>query len=347
MQPILSDHDVRVATMMAIPRLLEELGADPAALLAEFDLPPDHFDNPDNTIGAGTVGRLLGRCVEETECAHFGLLVGERAGASALGPVGFLMQSAPDVGTALRKLIAGFHTHDRAGTVELREEGGYAFVTYTLLQHGLEHVAQILDLAIAIAQNVIRGLCGSQWQATEVRLAHRRPHDAGVFRRHFGVAPVFDAEWSGLAFPSNWLAMRTSGADKLLHAFMELRVQELIASSGADLPGKVRRVIRRSISIAECSLESVARELKVSGRTLNRRLREHGTTFRDLREEVRFDAACQLIAHTRLTATEVAASLGYADASAFTRAFERWSGTTPARWRIAQARKRPRRQPAP
>ncbi len=344
MHAIPGDQEVRVAPLMAIPQLLAERGADPAALLAEFDLPADHFDHPENTLSAPVVGRLLGRCVEETGCVHFGLLVGERASASALGPVGFLMQSASDVGTALRKLIAGFHTHDRAGTVVLREEAGYATVTYTLLSHDVENAAQILDCAIAIAHNVLRSLCGRQWRPVEVRLAHRRPRDSAPFRKFFGVMPVFDAESSGLVFPSTWLAARTAGADAFLHAMMEKRVQELVASSRVDLPDAVRRVIRRAVSIRECTLQSVAKVLGTTGRTLNRRLQENGTTFRELREEVRFDAACQLIAQTGLTATEVADTLGYSDASAFSRAFERWSGMPPTRWRAAQARRRPRRR---
>lgn len=344
MHAILSDQDVRVAPLMAIPQLLAERGADAAALVAEFGLPADHFDHPENTVSSLTVGRLLGRCVEETGCPHFGLLVGERAGASALGPVGFLMQSASDVGTALRKLIAGFHTHDRAGTVEMREEAGFATVIYTLRRHDVEHAAQILDCAIAVAHNVLGGLCGRQWRPAEVRLAHRRPRDTGPFRKFFGVMPTFDADWSGLVFPSTWLAMRTAGADEFLHAMMERRVQELVASSRVDLPDAVRLAIRRAVSIRECTLQSVARTLDTTGRTLNRRLQEHGTTFRDLREEVRFDAACQLIAHTSLTATQVADTLGYSDASAFSRAFERWAGMPPTRWRAAQARKRPRRR---
>jgi len=127
---------------------------------------------------------------------------------------------------------------------------------------------------------------------------------------------------------------------------MERRVQELVASNRHDLPDEVRGAIRRSVSVEECTLQSVARSIGISGRTLSRRLREHGTTFRDLREEMRFDAACQLIAQTRMTATEVASTLGYSDASAFSRAFERWSGTTPSKWRALQAGMRARRRPA-
>jgi AraC-like DNA-binding protein len=69
------------------------------------------------------------------------------------------------------------------------------------------------------------------------------------------------------------------------------------------------------------------------GRTLSRRLRAYGTSFRELADEVRFEIARQMLENTELEVAEIAITLDYADASAFTRAFRRWSDTTPARWR--------------
>jgi AraC-like DNA-binding protein len=69
-------------------------------------------------------------------------------------------------------------------------------------------------------------------------------------------------------------------------------------------------------------------------RTLGRRLDDFGTSFQRLVDESRFEIARQMLEDTSLDVMEIAASLGYARASAFTRAFRRWSGTTPALWRL-------------
>jgi AraC-like DNA-binding protein len=81
---------------------------------------------------------------------------------------------------------------------------------------------------------------------------------------------------------------------------------------------------------------------------LNRRLKAEGTTFQKLLDEVRFEAACQLLDTGRIPITEIAVSLGYAETSAFSRAFRRWSGTTPVERRrrsqkepLREARQRP------
>jgi AraC-like DNA-binding protein len=77
----------------------------------------------------------------------------------------------------------------------------------------------------------------------------------------------------------------------------------------------------------------VSGTFEVHKRTLNRRLRERGISFQELVEETRYHIARQMLRETDLAIVEIAAVLDYADAAAFTRAFRRWSGTTPAAWR--------------
>jgi AraC-like DNA-binding protein len=72
-------------------------------------------------------------------------------------------------------------------------------------------------------------------------------------------------------------------------------------------------------------------------RTLARRLEDFGTGLRELLEEARYDAAREMLVHTSLDVGQIAESLGYARTSVFTRAFRRWSGTTPVAWRRMHA----------
>jgi AraC-like DNA-binding protein len=86
-----------------------------------------------------------------------------------------------------------------------------------------------------------------------------------------------------------------------------------------------------------CSKANAARQvaaaLGVSDRTLVRKLGSSGVTYQQLFEGARFSASRSLIRETNLALSEIAAALGYNEASSFTRAFQRWSGMSPARWR--------------
>ena len=81
----------------------------------------------------------------------------------------------------------------------------------------------------------------------------------------------------------------------------------------------------------------VERIKPLAKRTMHRRLVAEGTQFRKLDAECRYDIARQLLEHSALAMAEIAAALGYAETSVFTRAFRRWSGTTPTRWRVGMA----------
>ena len=88
---------------------------------------------------------------------------------------------------------------------------------------------------------------------------------------------------------------------------------------------------------AETSLAEVSKLFSIHPRTLNRRLRDQGTSFKALIDAMRYDMARQLLRDTRLPAAEIAAALDYSEPAAFNRAFRRWSGMAPLAWRAVHA----------
>lgn len=95
----------------------------------------------------------------------------------------------------------------------------------------------------------------------------------------------------------------------------------------------MQQLLRAALPAGQYSLARVAGLMSMHRRTLNRRLSACGTSFQSLLEEVRFGIARQLLRDTDLPLSQVAATLGYSDVTAFTRAFRRWAGTTPGAWR--------------
>lgn len=334
---------VRVGALMSLPGLLQECGVDPAQLLAEFNLNLAYFDDPEHTIPFATMGALLGRCAERTRCPHFGLAVGQNVGISALGAIGFLAQSAPDVREALGLLASHSHLHNPGATIEVVESDAVATFSYSIVQIGIDSHEQILDGAMAAAFNIMRGLCGQSWLPTQVRFAHARPGDVAAFRQFFRADLYFDAEETALVFSRQWLDQVPSSADRLLHKMMHQRVSELALAAGDDVVGQLRRLLPRLLTTHSASLAGAAKAVGLSARTLTRRLAAEGTSFTQLRADACHTIACQLLAGTRMAAGEIAALLGYANLSAFTRAFGRWSGVGPAQWRASRRQRSPRR----
>jgi AraC-like DNA-binding protein len=92
---------------------------------------------------------------------------------------------------------------------------------------------------------------------------------------------------------------------------------------------RVRAVIVRAVDDATATLEAVAQQLHMSPRSLQRLVREHGTSFKQLLDEMRRDRALMLLRESKHTVSEVAVKVGFADVTGFFRAFKRWTGTSP------------------
>jgi AraC-like DNA-binding protein len=332
----IADGIIRVGPCMAIPGILRGHGVSPETVLADVGMSMQIFDDPDNVIPYATMGTLIARCVQSTGLPDMGLRIGREASTSSLGIVGFLVENSPDVGAALRNLVAHQPLHDRGGAVTLRSDGTTATLCYVRDQHGIEGADQIADGALAIGLNVMRALCGADFKLSSVRLKRPQPADAEPYGRAFGAPVQFAAEENGLLFPASWLAHRLPGADEDLRRALERQIHaaEVLERSSLD---HMRRVLRTLLHTGGATETRLANLFAMHRRTVNRRLRAEGTTFRRLVDEVRFEVARHLLETSALRVGEIAGFLDYADASAFTRAFRRWSATTPARWRLTHA----------
>lgn len=327
---------VRMAPTMAVPAVLREHGVDPVPLLAEFGLTPRQFEEPDYTIAFETRARLLARCAKVTRCPHFGLLVGQRGGLASFGVIGYLMQSAPDARTALRLVVRNFQLHNPNSTCVLTVDHDFATFSHSILDAGVEGYEQVLDLAVGIMVNAVHATCGHQVHPTEVRIAHARPRSVAPYVAMARSPVIFDSPDTAVVMPAYWLDRPLPGADPVLHLLMQHRVADLVAQSSEGTANQLRRVLPSLVESGSTTAGEAAGRLGLGVRTMNRRLAKEGTSFAQLRDEARHSIARQLLEGTRLQAREIAAKLGYANPGAFTAAFRRWSGRSPAEWR-AQA----------
>ena len=324
---------VRIGTVASIPAVLRELGASPESVLGKAGIEPALFENPDNVISYKARGRLLRVCVEQTKCPHFGLLVGQKAGIESLGLPGLLAKYSPDVETALCNLVGAMHLHVRGATVDFSVDTRTAILRYDVHEPDAEASNQIGDGAVAIMHNVMLSLCGANWKPIEIWLAHRQPENLRPFRKAFNAPLLFNKKSNAIVFSRTYLRQRLPNADVELQRLLRQQIDMLEAKFSEEFPEQVRRVLRAALLTGHTSADMIAAIFSIHPRTLSRRLEEYGMNFRVMVDEERFGISRQMLRDTELAISDIASALDYADASAFTRAFRRWSGTTPAAWR--------------
>jgi len=121
------------------------------------------------------------------------------------------------------------------------------------------------------------------------------------------------------------------GADPLL----EEPVKQTEDGLGYEWAGDIRRLLCPWLTSHRCSVDAMAALLAMDRPTFDRRLKSRGTSSRALSNEIRFEVACRLLKDTEMSLSQIAAALGYSEASAFTRTFRGWSGEAPSVWRAA------------
>jgi AraC-like DNA-binding protein len=324
---------IHLGVAKEIAPTLREFGLDPDPIIREVGLEPHLFEDGTNVIPHAALGQLLSLCVARTRCPHFGLLVGHRATILSLGLVGRLMQHSETVGDAWRALVAHLSIQNRGSVPGLLIRDDTALFTFSVYQAKVESVEQILDGSIAVSVNAMRALCGSEWSPSEVLLPRAAPADLEPYRRHFRAPVRFNEEVAALVFPARDLERRIPRADALLRAMLEEQIKKLKGPSHSEFSDDLRRLLRARITSTRCSAEDMAEVLKMHRRTLNRRLQDSGMKYREIANEIRFEIARQLLEETEVPLGQIAAALGYSEASAFTRAFRRWAGQTPSTWR--------------
>ena len=328
------EGDARIATLTPIPALLREFNCDPARVLASVGFELSVFDNPENRVSFARAGALLEACVAATGVPHFGLLAGSRFDLSMLGVLAQLMRSSDSVRTALQQLVRHLHLNDRGAVgfmVDLnRERFALGYAIYRSDTPGID---QIYDLAMANGVQIMRSLCGPAWKPTLVSFAHGTPPDVAPYNRYFRAPLQFDAAHSEMIVASRWLDQPLAEADPAVRMAAE-RVA-LADERGADgrFVERARQAVQGLVMSGGASSPRVAELLGINERVLRRHLHAEGTSIHQLVGSARFEGACQLLRSTHLTLAEIAAALGYSDATAFSRAFRGWTHITPSAWR--------------
>jgi AraC-like DNA-binding protein len=230
------------------------------------------------------------------------------------------------------------HLHIRGAVTTFEESGKPAIFGYEIYALGAEATDQIADAALGTMFNIMAALCGPHWKPIEVRFEHRRRSDLAPFHRFFQSPLRFDSDENALVFASSWLTRPLPAVEPELGRLLRDQLKSLEAQYHGQFPDQVRAILRTGLLIDQGGADQVASLLSMHSRTLHRRLAASGTNFRALVDDCRYEIARQMLHDSDSDIGRIACVLDYADTSAFARAFRRWSGTTPSRWRTRELR---------
>jgi AraC-like DNA-binding protein len=317
---------------MPVGRILRSAGLDPAVV-----------QDPDARVSPRAIVAFWDAAVKASGDERLGLRVGAAVRPAALDALGYVFRASATLGDGMRRLSLYYRFMSDVLGVRVVPEGRQVRIVATATSPAVVSLTISEFRLSAMAREARLETGDENLDPLQVDFAYPAPSSTEPHRRFFRCPVRFSCETNSLLYPAAAMDRPFRHAEPELRDVLERCVRDVI--SRLPLPhGSVRdgvsAVVAQRLSRGRPTAASVARNLGLSERSLRRALQAEGTSLRALLEEVRRQEAER---HLRdgLPTTEVAFLLGFADASAFHRSFQRWTGQTPGAFRAAEARRRP------
>lgn len=327
--------DIAAPTVHLLLNAAEALGAKPDLLLAQVGLTPAQLRDPDSRIGLTDLMRLGANAIRETGDPTLGLHMGRICRISDLGLPGLLAMTSPTLGEAFETLTRFEPLTGRC----YRGASAYvpqlpAVVFYSIAPYN-EYNRFVVDSLLTSWQTLAETLTGRTGLVEEVHIEFPAPDYRPAYEERFRAHVTFDRPESRLVLTSEAPLLPIREANPILHqqllALAQGRMKKLTIAE--TVQGRVQNIIGPLLHGKTPSLEATAERLGMPDWTLRRKLKEEGTTFQALLDEMRKDLALSYMRDTQTSFGEIAFLLGFSTPGAFQRAFKRWTCETPGDYR--------------
>jgi AraC-like DNA-binding protein len=319
-----------------LPRRLEELGVAPAAVLRLAGLPTGLFDAGKILVSTEEFFALYRGLSEASRDPAIGLKLGTEERVERYDPICLAALSARSLRDALERLARykQLTCPEEIRLAERRDECGVHFAWLLAVE---SEPALLVDVCFAWVAAIARRGTGGLVNPKRLELRRESAHRE-MYESHFGCPVKFRAGQNTLVFARADLErpFLTHNEDLLAMVAPQLEAELSKALASRPIGEQVKGVLKQLLAGRRPGIEDVSRELRLSSRTLQRRLGEEGATFQQLMQEARRELARHYLLHSSLELNETAYLLGYEDAHSFFRAFHQWEGSPPGDWRARQ-----------
>jgi AraC-like DNA-binding protein len=321
----------------AIPRKLEDLGISPAILLRQAGLPLGLFQQEKPMVSTEELFAFYRALAEVSPDPAIGLKLATEDRLERYDPIAIAALCTRTLRDAVQRM-ARYKQLTCPEKIEISERGKECRIQFTwLLARREDEPAVLVDLCFAWILSIARRGMGRPIHPKRIEF-QRASVPRHVYEEYFGCPVRLKAAHNVIAFERKDMdgPFLTYNAELLAMVAPQLEAELSRQLTEDNLREQVKGVLKQLIAGQRPGIREVARELRLSTRTLQRRLTEEGATFQQLMEEARRELARHYLLHSSLELNETAYLLGYADANSFFRAFHAWEGTTPRQWRINQ-----------
>jgi len=334
--PGAGDPEIASQFLPAALRRLRAVGIDPAPIIHRHGLPETAADDVGVQVPVSVVRAASDEIASAIPDPFLGINVVRSMNRGSFGVLEYMFRTASTCRDVLREFVQYSLLINTLMDITFHEDVDGGVFNHVIRcdspdmagRHASEYAC---GLVVALG----RELTGKDLAPRRAWFCHERPADTSDLEAFFRCPVEFKAGANGLLISKDILELKVRSADPVLHAILETQAQQEVKTRApsADFLGQVREQIQEALSGGPPNVEQLAARMKMSARTLQRRLSEQGKTFERVVDETRRDAALLLMSDERKALAEISFQAGYSDVRAFTRAFKRWTGKSPGEFR--------------
>jgi len=314
-----------VRLLWVFARVSRESARTQEVLLREGIGPTEYF-NPETRLRHSVVMALLRLNVDAGD-VDIGLRAGDGVQPGDFATLEYAARSCPTLKDAIVSFSRYVTLLHEAAEIKLIDEGEHVIWRHGITD-GVPQPPAANDFVMAACNAFARTYCNVYEPPLEVWFAHPEPASRAPHERLFRTHLRFRAPHNAFVLTHKQLAVPLTLSHPGLRSEYEKHAEELLARirDGSGIAEAVRRVLLADLRTGTSTMTTTARKLSMSVATLRRRLHEAGAAYASVLDEVRYDLAKKYLLDPGVTTSDVAFLLGFQDASAFSKAFRRWTG---------------------
>lgn len=334
-----NDHSTLVSVISLLANGIEHYGLDLQEIAKAADIDLEQRYRPHDRISFTKLQRVWKLAVEQSGDACFGLNVGKVVQPLALSGLGYSWIASDSLKAGILKFIRYQRMITTVLDLSCEEQEGHYSLQFNYLLPDSAIVPAAIDAGLVVIVQMCRimmGATGQKFSPLAVSFRHPLPEGDNSYQRfqHYFAAPVsFNAEKDEIIIAKDDMERELPTANPELARTNDVVVVEYLKQFDKDdILTQTRAIIIEELPSGAILQRHVASALNLSLRNFQRRLKEKGTSFSQILDEIRQELARQYLTEGHRQVIEVAFLLGFSNSSSFTRAFKRWTGYTPQRY---------------
>lgn len=316
--------------VLAIVRAMRTSGIDPDQVLRDIGMDPSRLAGGYSRYSQHQISLLWQKAVVLSD-ADFALRVAAEVRPSTFHVVGYAMSCSATLSRALHRFAFYCRLISDSATATLTESGEEATLAIHFDTGGPPPIYQTVDTVLASVLGFLRWIAGEEINPVAVNFVHPKPLMGGGLEAYFGCPVAYGQPDDSIVFRRVDLEAQIMVADEELASLLDGVANRYLEKRMAGrFALRVRDALKARLGDGMVRKGDIAKRLHMTERTLLRRLKEEGTTFSDVLDQVRLQQAFQYLRRDDLTIRDIAYMLGFSDEGTFSRAFKRWTGRRPS-----------------